>query len=203
MRVVLLVLLLSMIGLGLVYLTVWRRGRIYARRDIDDRVGARVLGEVTGHPTDSAAIVLALTKGREPGTRTLIVPVEGADTMASVGFGDSLAAAGRGLGIEVSLATAAELAARAVGVPGPAPQDGAPDSVPGAALTLVEAIDGLDAQALLVAGSVDIVALVVTYGRTTYRDLNMAGQTLAEVTDADVGVIGVHTRPAAGIRESG
>jgi MinD superfamily P-loop ATPase len=58
-------------------------------------------------------------------------------------------------------------------------------------LTLIDAPAGLDADSLRAAASVDIVALVVEYGRTSYRDLTAAGQMLAEVTGAELAVIGV------------
>ena len=68
---------------------------------------------------------------------------------------------------------------------------------PGAArLALIGAPDGLNANALLAAGTVDIVALVVAYGKTSYGDVNAAGRTLAEVTDTDVAVIGLLSRAA-------
>lgn len=188
-------LLMALLGFGLVYVIVWRQGRIYARRDIEERVGARVLGDLRGRPADAPAIVLALTKGRESGTRALIVPVPGAAATASAGLGDALAAAGRDLGLVVSRIAAETSLAAPVGVTVAVDPGGAPPASAGAALTVFEATDGLNAQALLAAGAVDIVALAVAYGTTTYRDLNAAGRTLAEVTDADVAVIGVHAQP--------
>ena len=185
-------LLLTMLGLGLVYLMVWHQDRLYTRRDVEERVGARVLGDLAGRPADAPGIVLALTKGGVSGTRALIVPVLGASTPDSAWLGDSLAAAGRDLGLDVSLTSADTSIARPVGVRGADQLPGAPLGSPSAALALIEATGGLDAHALLAAGTADIVALVVTYGTSTYRDLNAAGRTLAEVTDAAVAVIGVH-----------
>ena len=62
-------------------------------------------------------------------------------------------------------------------------------------LALIEARDGLDAKALAVASNVHVVALAITYGKTSYRDLNEVGQTLADATDADIAVIGVWPQP--------
>ena len=97
------VLLLLTLGLGIVYLLVWRQGRIYGRRDIEERLGARVLGDLAGRPADAPAIALALGKGREVGTTALMVPVagHGHDSLGT-GLGEAVAAAGRDLGLEVS-----------------------------------------------------------------------------------------------------
>lgn len=184
------ILLLAMLGLGLVYLIVWRQDRIYARRDIEVRVGARVLGDIVGRPADAHAIVLALTKGRESGTRVLILPVDGATATATTGLGEALTAAGRNLGLDVSL-TAADrsLSPQPVAVGAAA---GSTDAgrASGVELALVEATGGIDAHGLQAAVWVDIVAVAVAYGTTSYGELNAAGRTLAEVTDADVAVIG-------------
>lgn len=65
MQLALPVLLFLTLGLGLVYLLVWRQDRIYGPRDIERRLGARVLGDLTGRAADAPAIALALGKGRE------------------------------------------------------------------------------------------------------------------------------------------
>jgi hypothetical protein len=185
------VLLLAMLGLGLVYLIVWRQDLIYAQRDIEDRVGARVVGDMAGRPADAHAIVLALAKGRETGTHALIVPVGGGPAAAAE-LGESLAAAGRELGLDVSLSSAEASIPQHLRVAAPGEPEGAARAS-GVDLALVEANGGLDANALMAAGSANIVALAVTYGKTSYGDLNAAGKTLAEITDADIVVVGVHS----------
>ena len=98
--------LLAIGGMGLVYLIVWRQGRIYTRLDLESRLGARVLGDLPGRPADAPAIVLALTKGRESATRALIVPVPEAENKGADGLGSALATAARELGLPVTLGSA-------------------------------------------------------------------------------------------------
>ena len=186
-----LVLLLTMVGLGLVYLIVWRQGLIYARHDVEDRLGARVLGDFAERPADAPAIVLALTKGRESTTSVLIVPIPGSPSGSTGGLGEALAAASREMGLAVTLASADGSATRRISHS--ASETATTGTASAVDLDLVEARDGLDANALMAAGNVHIVTLAVTYGKTPYSDLEVARRTIAEVTDADLAVIGVHS----------
>lgn len=199
MKLALPVLLLLTLGLGLVYLLVWRQGRIYARHDIEERVGARVLGDLTGRVADAPAIALALGRGREGGTTALLIPASPGPSHDTSGVGQALASAGRGLGLTVTRApvgvgTSSQGTAAAVGV---AARRAELSESPAASLTLIDAPAGLDADSLRAAGSVDIVALVVEYGMTSYHDLTVSGQTLAEATAAEIAVIGVSRFPKA------
>ena len=187
--------LLAIGGMGLVYLIVWRQGRIYTRLDLESRLGVRVLGDFEGRPADTTAIVLALTKGRESATRALVMPVSGAEDKGADGLGSALATAARELGMPVTLGSADQPNLTRVSSAA-AVESASTNTVPTVDnLALIEARDGLDAKALAVASNVHVVALAITYGKTSYRDLNEVGQTLADATDADIAVIGVRLQP--------
>lgn len=194
MKLALPVLLLLTLGLGLVYVVVWRQGRIYVRRDIEERIGARVLGDLGGRTADAPAIALALSKGREAGTTALVVPASLVPSDRTAPVSAAVAAGGRELGLAVTLAPVgpASTPQASLARTGGAPDESASSHSAADSLTLIDAPAGLDAGSLRAATSVDIVALVVEYGRTSYRDLTAAGKTLAEVTGAEIAVIGVH-----------
>ena len=98
MKLALPLLILTMLGFALVYLIVWRQGRIYARRDVEERVGSRVLGDLTGRVADAPAIALALGKGRVAGTSALLVPATDGLSERASAVGEAVALGGRALG---------------------------------------------------------------------------------------------------------
>lgn len=187
------VLLLLTLGLGSVYLLVWRQGRIYARRDIEERLGARVLGDLSGRPADAPAIALAISKGRDGGTTALLVPSTTVPSQSAASVAAWVADGGRELGLTVRLgeASRARLSQDEMSHPHADPDESALYESQTPPLNLIDSPTGLNADALLAAASVDIVALIVEYGRTSYRDLSTAGQTLGEVTDAEIVAIGL------------
>lgn len=181
------------VGLGVVYLVEWRKGLVYSRGDIEERIGARVLGEFSGRPADSPAIALALRKGREPGAKALLVPARNVNSGNLASVGSSVAEGGGEVGLQVRLETVG--GSRPPGVSEVTTgtnntiQRGESSSDD---LTLIDSPAGLTADSLRSAASVDIVGLIVEYGVTSYREIEAAGQTLAEITDAEIAVIGVH-----------
>lgn len=186
-------LLLTTLGLGLVYLIVWRQGRIYSRREIEKRLGARVLGDFTGRGADAPAIALALGKGRIAVTTALLVPASQSPTEGAAWVGASVANGGREMGLAITLLSVDDSRSSRVSSShaGAAAGTAPPDEPVSTSLSLIDSPAGLNANSLRAATSVDIVALIVEYGKTTYRELTSAGQTLAEVTDAEIGVVGV------------
>lgn len=188
------VLLLLVLGLGLVYLLVWRQGRIQCRRDIEERLGVRVLGDMNSRSADAAAIALALCKGRPGTTTALLVPAGRVRSDNASRVGELVAAAGLELGLEVhrSAVEPATLPGSVAPPASPAYPEGANHSR-AAALVLVDACAvGLNRESLHAAVTVDIVALIAVYDATSYRELTEAGRTIAELTEAEVAVIGVH-----------
>lgn len=186
--------LLLVLGLGLVYLLVWRQGRIQCRRDIEERLGVRVLGDMNSRSADAAAIALALCKGRPGTTTALLVPAGRVRSDNASRVGELVAAAGLELGLEVhrSAVEPATLPGSVAPPASPTYPKGANHSR-AAALVLVDACAvGLNRESLHAAVTVDIVALIAVYDATSYRELTEAGRTIAEATEAEVAVIGVH-----------
>lgn len=176
------------LGLGIVYLIVWHQGRIYSHKDIEHRFDARLLGKSLIRSPDGGAIALALCKGHEAGTRALLVPVSN-HSEAVAALGDQIGDGGRALGIQVTVArTDPTGRERIEGVPPDARSDDGGLSGP---LHLYVAVDGIAAEALRVAATVDIIALVVEYQKSTYVELTSTAQTLTEITDAEIAVIGI------------
>lgn len=189
-QIALLVLLFLMAGLGLVYLIVWRQGRIYSRKDIEDRLNVRVLGDFTGRPAEGGAIALALTKGREAGTEALLVPVGNRGAGAIDELADLVATGGTDVGLQVTAVDAVSAVRKRV-ASAVASNGEVGDQTHLDELNLVVASTGLDPAGLSAAMDAAIVALVVVYGESTFDELTSTGQTLAEVTGAEIAVIGV------------
>lgn len=185
-------LVLLLLGLGVVYLLVWRQDRIHGRRDIVDRLGARVLGDMDAQPADAPAIALALRKGRHGAVSALLVPAGRAGSEATSQVGRAVTVAGRDLGLDARWSPVGPAGAHG-SVGASAPEDSEDPDGPGAAsLTLLDGgAVGLNSDSLHAAARVDIVALIVEYGVTTYGELSAAGRAIAEITEAEIAVIGV------------
>lgn len=182
------ILLLFTVGLVVVYGVVWRQGRINSRGDVEVRLGARVLGDVAGRPSDGAALALALIKGREGGTRALLTTV-GGPSEAAAKLGDLIVNAGSDLGLRITLAATSEAILQSPAAVTSGPGDRSPSATEDLAVAVTA--NGFDADALRIAASVDIVGLVVQYRTTSSRELVSLARTLSEVTDAEIAVIGV------------
>lgn len=176
LRIALPVLLLLIVGLAVVYVVVWAKGWVWTARDVEDRLGARTLGDLAGRPADGATIALALTKDRSASTSALLVPVGPISAAEAQAVGELVANAWSDLGRPVTLVPTAEL-------------DGA-SLISDDELRLAVASDGLDAEALRASVAADIVGLIVGYGRTRYVELTHMGRALVKVTDADITVVG-------------
>lgn len=177
LKVALPLLLLLIAGFAIVYVVVWVRGWIWTGRDLEDRLGARTLGEVSGRPEDGATIALALTKDRTAGTSVLLVPVAPVTAEQAGEVGDLVTRAWSGLDRPAALVESAAFDGPFTG--------GSQD------LRVAIAAGGLDAEALRASVSADVVGLVVGYGRSRYTELTRTGRALAKVTDADIAVVGL------------
>jgi hypothetical protein len=178
-------------GLGIVFLLVWRAGRITSRADIDNRIGARVLGEYRSGPADAAALALALCRGRQGSVTALLVPSgDSLPNEITAQLGAQMAAAADRVGLPARLVALGARESSLVPASGGAGVTADPGSEP--VLTIIDAVsEGLTAEALHAATSVDLVAVVVQYGRTSAREILRAGNQLHEVTEAEITLIAV------------
>ena len=176
LQVALPVLLLLIAGLAVVYGLVWAKGWVWTARDVENRLGARTLGDSAGRPADGATIALAVTKDRAASTSVLLVPVGPVSAAEAQAVGELVVNAWSELGRPVALAPSTEF-------------DGGVSGSPGE-LRVAVAADGLDAEALRASVAADVVGLIVGYGRTRYADLTRTGRAVAKVTDADIAVVG-------------
>lgn len=177
LQVALPVVLLLIGGLAVVYVVAWRKGWVWDGRDVEERLGARTLGDSAGRPADGTTIALAIAKNRAVSTSVLLVPVGPVPAAEARAVGELVATAWSNLGRPVTLAAATDFEGTL---------SGSPDE-----LRVTVAADGLDAEALRASVVADVVGLLVGYGRTRYTDLVQTGRALAKVTDADIAVVGL------------
>lgn len=184
LRLVLPIVLMLLVALALVYGIVWAQGQIWTSRDVEERLGAKLGGELAGRPADGLAVALAMTKGRAASTRVLLIPVGSvtAAELRSVGelIANSWKASGNPVSLRTDPATEAERSASLAA---------GGDDGGSRRLDLVLATEGLTADALREAVSANLVALVLSYGSGRYRELNAAGSALSKVTDVEIEVL--------------
>lgn len=176
------------LGLGLivVYLVEWRRGRVYGRNDLEVRLGAQVLGEVRASSGDATPLVLALRRGRSGSIRAALVPAALQSSRADLTWiGESVAEANRIL--EASHGGSAR-----------GTVEGAESHEQASSLEILDLTGRpLDAQGMRTIAGADVVGVVVEYGRTPLADVVEAGEVLSQITDAELATIAVRLVPAS------